>query len=131
MERVTIQEASYRLNLSQTEIRRYIREGRLQAHREGGPSGRTWLVELPEAGWLDDVKAHLQEMAQQMPHWWWPDESRSGAVHYVEDLGIEETVPVFLCGLVSENIWTATEFTESERCSQCGQLAQERGLPPD
>ena len=93
MESVTIQEASYRLNLSQAEIRRYIREGRLQAHREGGSRGRSWLVELPEEGWLDDDKSRYHEMAQQMPVWWWPTEARTGQVHYVVDVGIEETVP--------------------------------------
>ena len=128
-EQVTIQEASYRLNLSQAEIRRYIREGRLQAHREGGPRGRAWLVELPEAGWLDDDKSRYQEMAEQMPVWWWPTESKSGRVHYVADVGIEETVPVFLCGLVSENIWTAPRCTEADCCPQCLEIARQQGLP--
>ena len=129
VERVTIQEASYRLNLSQAEIRRYIREGRLQAARAGGDQGRTWLVELPEAGWLDDDKSRYQEMSRQMPVWWWPTEAKAGQVHYVADLGIEETVPVFLCGLVSENIWAADAFTAADCCPQCRQIAMERGLP--
>ena len=93
LESVTIQEASYRLNLSQAEIRRYIREGRLQATR-GGPRDRTWMVELPEEGWLDDDKARYSEMAQQMPLWWWPTEARTGLAHYIVDVGIEETIPV-------------------------------------
>ena len=129
MESVTIQEASYRLNLSQAEIRRYIREGRLQAHREGGSRGRSWLVELPEEGWLDDDKSRYHEMAQQMPVWWWPTEARTGQVHYVVDVGIEETAPVFLCGLESENIWTAPTFTEADCCPQCLQTARQQGLP--
>lgn len=129
MEKVTIQEASYRLNLSQAEIRRYIRAGRLQAQRAGGDQGRTWLVELPEPGWRDDDKSRYEEMSGQMPVWWWPTEAKSGYVHYVADLGIEETVPVFLCGLVSENIWTAETYTAADCCPQCLEIAQERGLP--
>ncbi len=131
MERVTIQEASYRLNLSQAEIRRYIREGRLQASREGGSRGRTWLVELPEEGWLDDDKALFQEMAQSMPLWWWPTETRSGFAHYIVDVGIEETVPVFLCGLESENIWAVTDMSEDQCCRDCLQRAREGGMPLD
>ena len=129
MERVTIQEASYRLNLSQAEIRRYIREGRLRAEREGGSRGRTWLVELPEEGWLDDDKARYQEMAQGMPVWWWPTADKSGYVHYVADVGIEETVPVFLCGLESENIWTATDVAEANCCPECLTLARQQDMP--
>ena len=37
MEKVTIQEASYRLNLSQAGIRECIRNGELKAQRELGP----------------------------------------------------------------------------------------------
>ena len=129
LERVTIQEASYRLNLSQAEIRRYIREGRLNAERGGGSGGRAWLVELPAEGWLDDDKARYQEMAEGMPVWWWATESKSGYVHYVVDVGIEETVPVFLCGLESENIWAAGEVTPADCCPQCLQVARARGLP--
>ena len=129
MERVTIQEASYRLNLSQAEIRRYIREGRLQASREGGSQGRTWLVELPEEGWLDDDKARYNEMAQAMPVWWWPTEARTGLAHYILDVGIEETVPVYLCGLESENLWAVTDLKTENCCPTCLGIAHERGLP--
>ena len=129
-ESVTIQEASYRLNLSQTEIRRYIREGRLQATR-GGPRDRTWMVELPEEGWLDDDKARYSEMAQQMPLWWWPTEARTGLAHYIVDVGIEETVPVFLCGLESENIWTVTDLTKDKCCPACLEKARAGGMPLD
>ena len=131
MERVTIQEASHRLNLSQAEIRRYIREGRLEASREGGPAGRTWLVELPEEGWLDDDKARYQEMARGMPLWWWPTEARTGYAHYIIDVGIEETVPVFLCGLESENLWAVTNLTEDMCCPTCLNMARLAGLPLD
>ena len=128
-ERVTIQEASYRLNLSQAEIRRYIREGRLNATREGGPRDRTWMVELPAEGWLDDDKARYQNMAQEMPVWWWPSEAKSGIAHYILDVGIEETVPVYLCGLVSENLWAVANPQEANRCPQCLRMAREQGLP--
>ena len=131
VERVTIQEASYRLNLSQAEIRRYIREGRLQATREGGPRDRTWMVELPEEGWLDDAKARYHEMAQGMPVWWWPTEARSGVAHYIYDVGIEETVPVYLCGLESENLWAVGDLTEDQCCRECLRIARGQGLPLD
>ena len=131
VERVTIQEASYRLNLSQAQIRRYIREGRLRATREGGPRDRTWMVELPEEGWLDDDKARFHQMAQGMPVWWWPTEARSGIAHYISDVGIEETVPVYLCGLESENLWAVNNMTEDKCCPECLRLAQEQGLPLD
>ena len=129
MERVTIQEASYRMNLSQAEIRRYIREGRLTATRDGGPRGRTWLVDLPEGDWLDDDKARYNRMAEGMPLWWWPTEAKTGYVHYVVDVGIEETVPVFLCGLSSENIWAVNGLNEDQCCPVCLRLVGERGLP--
>ena len=128
-ERVTIQEASYRMNLSQAEIRRYIREGRLKAERGGGSEGRAWLVELPEEGWLDDDKARFHEMAEGMPVWWWPTEARSGLAHYIYDVGIEETVPVYQCGLVSDNLWAATGLTEVQCCPVCLQIVREQGLP--
>ncbi|MDE2844421.1 MAG: hypothetical protein OXN21_13730 [Chloroflexota bacterium] len=130
MERVTIQEASYRLNLAQAEIRRYIREGRLKATREGGPRDRTWMVEMPGEGWLDDDKARFHEMASGMPLWWWPVESRTGNIHYIVDVGIEETVPVFLCGLESENLWAVQdELSDDKCCPACLQRVKDEGLP--
>ena len=49
MDWVTILEASRRLNVSQDVIRRYAREGRLQAKKELASHGGTaWGVELPE-----------------------------------------------------------------------------------
>ena len=48
MEKLSIQDASYRLNLSQADIRECIRNGELKASREAGPAGRRWMVELPE-----------------------------------------------------------------------------------
>ena len=130
MEKLSILEASRRLNLSQAEVRKYIRDGELKATREPGPSGRlAWVVELPEEGWTDDTKSsldHLQEAFEAytaggitFSHWWWPTGERSGHAHYVQDLGIEETIPQFLCGLISESIWVAPKLAEDEYCPEC------------
>ncbi len=129
MEKVSILEASRQLNLSQAEVRQYIRDGELKATREPGPSGRlAWVVELPEEGWKDDTKSSLQQLQETFEsyasgvtfsHWWWPTGDRSGHAHYVGDLGIEETIPRFLCGLISDNIWVASELSEDEYCPEC------------
>ena len=129
MERVSILEASRRLNLSQAEVRQHIRDGELKAAREPGPSGRlAWVVELPEEGWQDDTKSSLQQLQETFEayasgvtfsHWWWPTGDRSGHAHYIGDLGIEETIPLFLCGLISDNIWVASELSEDEYCPEC------------
>jgi excisionase family DNA binding protein len=128
VEKVSIQEASRRLNVSQDVIRRYIREGKLRASREGETQGRAWLVELPEAGWLDDDKKAYIQLDRQLPTWWWPEEEKTGFVHFVESTGIEELTPVFLCGLVSENIWGANGHTSDQRCPDCVAEARKRGL---
>ncbi len=129
MEKVSILEASRRLNLSQAEVRRYIRDGELKAAREPGPSGRlAWVVELPEEGWQDNTKSSLQRLQETFEtytsggtfsHWWWPTGDRSGHAHYIGELGIEETIPLFLCGLISENIWVVSELSENEYCPEC------------
>ena len=129
MEKVSILEASRRLNLSQAEIRQYIRDGELKASREPGPSGRlAWVVELPEEGWIDGTKSSLQQLQETFEaytsggtfsHWWRPTGDRSGYAHYVQDLGIEETIALFLCGLISDNIWFVSELSEDEYCPEC------------
>ena len=129
MEKVSILEASRRLNLSQASIRQYIRDGELKAAREPGPSGRlAWVVELPEEGWIDNTKSSLMGIQEAFEayasggtfsHWWWPTGDRSGHAHYVEDLGIEETIPLYLCGLISESIWAASKLSEDEYCPEC------------
>lgn len=133
MERVSILEASRRLNLSQAVIRQHIREGRLKAERgEGnGPSGGGWLVELPEEGWEDSEKESFIRMARELSPWWWPNGEKTGEVHYVEDVGIEEIEPKFLCGLESDNIWPGDRHSESDRCVECLRLALDQGLPLD
>jgi hypothetical protein len=129
MEKISILEASRRLNLSQAEIRQYIRDGELKGAREPGPNGRlAWVVELPEVGWTDGTKSSLEQLQKTFEtytsggtfsHWWWPTGDRSGHAHYVQDLGIEETIAQFLCGLVSDNIWFVSELAEDEYCPEC------------
>ena len=131
VERVPIQEASLRLNVSQRTIRESIRLGELKAFREAGPQGERWVVELPEDGWLDRHKKSYLDLAKQLPKWWWANEAMSGTVHYIEELGIEEIEPVYLCGLKSENIWSAKGHLEEDRCPECIQVATERSLPLD
>ncbi|MBM3943555.1 MAG: hypothetical protein FJ316_11695 [SAR202 cluster bacterium] len=127
-EKVTIQEASRRLNISQDLVRRYIRDGVLKAERGGGSQGRSWMVELPQDGWVDDAKLSYMTLDKQLPTWWWPEPEKMGFVHYLESTGIEELVPVFLCGLVSENIWGAEGHLPQQRCQECVLEAQARGL---
>lgn len=129
MERVPIQEASLRLNVSQRTIRECIRDGELKAFRQAGPRGEQWVVELPEVGWLDPYKRSYLELNQRLTQWWWANEGKKGNVHYIQDLGIEEIEPVYLCGLRSENIWSATGHSEADRCPDCVKTANERELP--
>ena len=129
MESVTIQEASVRLNVSQRTIRECIHNGELQAHREPGPWGQRWVVELPEDGWVESFKASLQELASSITPWWWATEARVGFVHYVKDLGIEEIEPIYLCGLKGDNVWDSKGHTEDQRCQECLQVAKDQGLP--
>ena len=129
MEKVTIQEASHRLNLSQAVVRDCVRNGQLKAFREDGPRGQRWMVELPEDGWVDDFTASLHRMAGELTPWWWADAQKRGKVHYVEDLGIEEIEPLYLCGLKGENVWGADGHTEADRCPDCVTIAKTKGLP--
>jgi excisionase family DNA binding protein len=126
---VTIQEASRRLNVSQDVIRRYIREGKLQARRQAGDEGRSWVVQLPEEGWQDDAKDQIDSLAQQLTPWWWPNPRQMGEVHYVDSLGIEEVAPLFLCGLTSPDFWPAVGHSPEQRCPICLQEVRHRGLP--
>jgi len=129
VESVTIQEASVRLNVSQRTIRESIRNGELNAHREPGPWGQRWVVELPEDGWVESFKASLQELASSITPWWWATEAKVGFVHYVQDLGIEEIEPIYLCGLKGDNVWDASGHAHEQRCLDCLQVAKDRELP--
>jgi len=129
MERVSILEASRLLNISQASVRQHIRDGKLKAYRESSPQGNSWMVELPDDDWIDSQKESFIQMAQQLSPWWWPNAVRTGLVHYVEDVGIEEIIPRFLCGLISENIWDASKHNADERCQECLRIALDRNLP--
>ena len=129
MEKVTIQEASRRLNVSQRDIRAYIRRGSLKAERDRGAGAGRWLVELPGDGWEDDFKAFLNELSQQQTPWWWAFDNRQGKVHYLLQVGIEEIMPDFLCGLRGENLYPATGHAAADRCPDCLQIAIAQGLP--
>ena len=130
MEWVSIQEASRRLNVSQDSIRRYAREGRFQVKKQEAESGRTtWVVELPDEDWEDDFKGHVREIAEQLIPWWWPNKERQGRVHYVDGLGIEEIQALFLCGLTTNDIWSAVGHDERRRCPECLEEVASRGLP--
>lgn len=130
MEWVSIQEASRRLNVSQDVVRRYAREGKLPAKKRANANGgASWVVEIPDERWEDDFKKHIHGIAQQLTPWWWPNESRTGEVHYVDGLGVEEVEALFLCGLMSDDIWPAVGHDASQRCVECLAEVEKRGLP--
>ena len=130
MEWVTIHEASRRLNVSQDVIRKYVRDGKLNGRREDNASlGKACVVELPEDGWEDDFKHQIHGIASAITPWWRPDGNNQGVVHYVDSLGIEEVEPLYLCGLVSEDIWPAVGHDKNDRCPECLQEVSRLGLP--
>ena len=129
MEKVTIQEASRRLNVSQRDIREYIRNGRLKAERDPDSATGRWLVEMPEDGWEDDFKAALNDMSANQSPWWWAFRWKTGKVHYLLQVGIEEIMPDFLCGLRGENLYVADGHTPDQRCPNCVREAVGQGLP--
>ncbi len=127
---ISIQEASRRLNVSQDVIRRNIREGELKAERQPNSSGGTsWVVELPEEGWEDGFKHHIHDIARQVTPWWFPSKTQQGLVHYIESLGIEEVEPLFLCGLISEDVWPAVGHDPNDRCPACLAEVSRQALP--
>ena len=129
MEKVSIQEASRRLNVSQRDIREYIRSGNLKAERDPASSTGRWLVELPEDDWEDNFKAFLNNMSSSQTPWWWAFDRKRGRVHYLLQVGIEEIMPDFLCGLRGENLYPADGHSQDERCPNCLSLAVAQNLP--
>ena len=129
MDKVTIQEASRRLNVSQRDIREYIRKGSLKAERDTDSATGRWLVELPGDGWEDDFKAYLNQLAAGQTPWWWAFGHKSGKVHSLLQGGIEEILPDFLCGLRGENLYPADGHTADERCPNCLESAIAQNLP--
>ena len=129
MEKLTIQDASRRLNISQRDIREYIRKGELKAERDPDSEHGRWLVLMPEDGFEDPFKAYLDELDSSITRWWWANESKSGFVHYLENIGIENVEPDYLCGQPSENLWSALGHSRAERCIECLMKATEQGLP--
>ena len=129
MEKLTIQEASRRLNLTQRDIREHIRSGELKAERDTGTEHGRWLVVMPEDGWQDKFKSYLDELDSSITRWWWVNESKTGYVHYLENTGIENVEPDYLCGQPGENLWSSAGHTEADRCIECVMKATEQGLP--
>lgn len=131
MPRVTIQEASRILNVSQDVIRKDVRSGKLQATREGGPNGTRWMVDIPDdvEQYSDDFKEGIHELARSLTPWWYDNPRREGVVHYLESLGIEEVEPFFLCGAKGEDIWPATGHETRHRCPECVLEVHDQGLP--
>ena len=130
MDWVSIQEASHRLNVSQDVIRKYARDGRLNSKKQPNNTGGTsWVVELPEDDWEDDFRENVHEIAQKLTPWWWSTPDRDGVVHYVDGLGIEEIEALFMCGLMTNNIYSAAGHDPTERCPDCLEEVRKQGLP--
>ncbi|MCH7737084.1 MAG: helix-turn-helix domain-containing protein [Chloroflexi bacterium] len=129
MEKLTIQDASRRLNISQRDIREYIRSGELKAERDPGSEHGRWLVLMPEDGWQDKFKTFLDKLDASITRWWWANKSKTGSVHYLENTGIENVEPGYLCGRRSENLWSSAGHAAADRCLECLMRATELGLP--
>ena len=129
MEKLTIQDASRRLNISQRDIREYIRNGELKAERDPDSEHGRWLVIMPDDGWQDKFKIYLDELDASITRWWWANQHKQGFVHYLESTGIENIEPDYLCGQRSENLWSSAGHTADQRCLECLMRATERGLP--
>ena len=73
MEKLTIQDASRKLNISQRDVREYIRSGDLKAERDPDSEHGRWLVLMPPEGeWQDKFKAYLDELdARSEEHTTW------------------------------------------------------------
>ena len=93
MEKLSIQDASRRLNISQRDVREYIRNGELKAERDPDSEHGRWLVLMPEGDWQDKFKSYLDELDASITRWWWTNVSKTGSVHYLENTGIENVEP--------------------------------------
>ena len=128
---ITISEASSMLGQSEDELNELVSKGELKAYRETNPEGRqAWVVELPEDGWTSAATA--VELGREFSPWWWADEGKTGKIHYVEVLtssALEEIMPEFLCGFVSDNVWFAKDLQPEDLCPQCFAEAKGRSLP--
>jgi len=129
VEKLSIIEASRRLNISQRDIREYIRKGELKAERDPDSEHGRWLVVMPDDTWQDHFKTYLDELNSSITRWWWVNERKTGHVHYLEATGIENVEPDYLCGLSSENLWSSVGHTSADRCIECLMRATEQGLP--
>ena len=129
MEKLSIQDASRRLNISQRDVREYIRNGELKAERDPDSEHGRWLVLMPEGDWQDKFKSYLDELDASITRWWWTNVAKTGSVHYLENTGIENVEPDYLCGHRSENLWSAVGHAADDRCIECLMRATERGLP--
>lgn len=128
MEKLSIQDASRRLNISQRDVREYVRTGELKAERDPNSEHGRWLVIMPEDGWEDKFKAYLDKLDASITRWWWANEAKTGYVHYLEATGIENVEPDYLCGQPSNNLWSAAGHTQDQRCLECLMKATEQGL---
>ena len=130
MEKLTIPDASRKLNISPRDGREYIRSGDLKAERDPNSEHGRWVVIMPSEGeWQDKFKAYLDELDASITRWWWANEHRQGYVHYLENTGIENVEPNYLCGHRSENLWSSAGHTIEQRCMECLMQATEKGLP--
>ena len=129
MEKLSIQDASRRLNISQRSVRESIRKGDLKAERDPDSETGRWLVIMPEEEWNDPFKTYLDDLNKSITRWWWAFENKQGSVHYLEATGIENIEPDYLCGLRGANLWSAAGHTATQRCMECLMKATEQGLP--
>ena len=84
---------------------------------------------MPGDEWQDKFKAYLDELDASITRWWWVNQNKTGQVHYLENTGIENLEPDYLCGLRAENLGSSAGHTASQRCMECLMRATEQGLP--
>lgn len=115
------------LNVSQSVIRKDVRDGKLQASKDG----TRWMVDVPDnvEDYSDDFKEGIHALAQTLTPWWFDNPRKEGVVHYLESLGIEEVEPIFLCGVKGNDIWPATGHESWQRCPECILEVHDQGLP--